>query len=249
MIRELRPRRRTRITDTESDESTDEADADGAAQIPQSSIEDLISPADVSTFDQTFTDESAELDIEGEYEPVAGTKQVIPRIAYVLSYQLVYNPEQERWEPDEGNESGGGASRSTTLEKTSTQTLPNSGSFTEVTFGQLGTNTLDAGGVSTNSITVPADADYRCSALCTYGQVDPDADLDTQLEVNGNREAITQDTAPGSSPQGGFSQSPTKVLPLSAGDTITLGASAQNTTGTTVTGDPVETYLTVTKLT
>lgn len=62
------------------------------------SVDDLTAEADPETFDQTFQDGDANLRIEGEFEPTAGSKQVIPRIAYVLNYNLVYNEERDRWE-------------------------------------------------------------------------------------------------------------------------------------------------------
>jgi len=113
MSRELRTRARARIQPGESDESDDsEADEDVPAQIPSTSIQDLINPADAQQFDQTFSDADANLNIEGAFDPVAGPKQVIPRVAYVLNFNLLYNEQQERWEPqrsgDTGNSGSGG---------------------------------------------------------------------------------------------------------------------------------------------
>jgi len=119
MSRELRTRARARIqpdTDDESDES--EADEDVPAQIPSTSIQDLINPADAQQFDQTFSDADANLNIEGAFDPVAGDKQVIPRIAYVLNFNLLYNEQQERWEPQRSSDTGnsiGGFGASTAL--------------------------------------------------------------------------------------------------------------------------------------
>jgi hypothetical protein len=86
-----------------SEEAPDDDDETGT------SVEDLTTTADPGTFDQTFTDDDAELRIQGEYEPVAGRKQVIPRIAYVLNYNLVYNETRERWEPQKKVSNAGGA--------------------------------------------------------------------------------------------------------------------------------------------
>jgi len=119
MSRELRTRARARIqpdTDDESDES--EADDDVPAQIPSTSIQDLINPADAGQFDQTFSDADANLNIEGAFDPVAGPKQVIPRIAYVLNFNLLYNEAQGRWEPQRSGDTGnsiGGFGASTAL--------------------------------------------------------------------------------------------------------------------------------------
>jgi len=103
----------------ESDDS-DESDDDGdvPAQIPPSSIQDLVNPADAQQFDQTFSDADANLNIEGAFDPVAGDKQVIPRVAYVLNFNLLYNEQQERWEPQRSGDTGnsiGGFGASTAL--------------------------------------------------------------------------------------------------------------------------------------
>jgi len=119
MSRELRTRARARIQPGESDESDDsEADEDVPAQIPSTSIQDLINPADAQQFDQTFSDADANLNIEGAFDPVAGDKQVIPRVAYVLNFNLLYNEQEERWEPQRSGDTGnsiGGFGASTAL--------------------------------------------------------------------------------------------------------------------------------------
>jgi len=78
--------------------AVDEAPAEDDEEA-DTSVSDLTTEADPATFDQTFTDDDASLRIDGEFEPVAGPKQVIPRVAYVLNYNLVYNEARERWEP------------------------------------------------------------------------------------------------------------------------------------------------------
>jgi hypothetical protein len=255
MIRELRPRRRTRITDTESDESTDEAGADGAAQIPQSSIEDLISPADVSTFDQTFTDESAELDIEGEYEPVAGTKQVIPRIAYVQAYQYVYNPDAERWEPQEGNESGGSGaggvnSASIIVKAGSAQSFPTSGTITAVTFDATEESGVGAPDLSANAIDITESGLYLITAQLALLGFDDGVDVDGGITVNGSRIAQISDVlsnAPNTQNQTVI----TKVRPrqLSAGDSIGAELSIEETASLSVNNGASSTYLSAVRLT
>lgn len=70
---------------------------------PGTSIDDLANEADAETFDQTFTDQDVKLSLQGDFDAVAGSKQVIPRIAYTVNFQMVWNPDRQRWEPDEGN--------------------------------------------------------------------------------------------------------------------------------------------------
>lgn len=90
----------------EADELEDEAEVDEEPE-PPTSIEDLTSEADPETFDRTFTAGDANLTIQGRFDPVAGTKQVLPRVAYTINFNMVWNPDRGRWEPDEGNEGGG----------------------------------------------------------------------------------------------------------------------------------------------
>jgi len=78
--------------------AVDEEPADDDEEA-DTSVSDLTTEADPATFDRTFTDTDADLSIEGEFEPVAGPKQVIPRVAYVLNYNLLYNENRDRWEP------------------------------------------------------------------------------------------------------------------------------------------------------
>lgn len=77
---------------------------EGEAEKPPTSIKDLTAEADPRSFDRSFTSDTANLTIQGDFDPVAGTKQVIPRVAYTLNFNFVYNPERDRWEPDEGND-------------------------------------------------------------------------------------------------------------------------------------------------
>jgi len=84
------------------DDVTDEED-------PDTSVADLTSEADPSEFDRTFSADGAPLTIAGDFDPTAGSKQVIPRIAYTINYNFVWNPDRGRWEPDTGNSDAGGA--------------------------------------------------------------------------------------------------------------------------------------------
>jgi len=55
-----------------------------------------------SRFDRTFLSSAADLTIQGDFDPAPGAKQVLPRLAYTINYNYVYNPDRGRWEPDEG---------------------------------------------------------------------------------------------------------------------------------------------------
>jgi len=248
MSRELRERARTRIQPDTDDESDDADDEESPAQIPASSIQDLVNPADAQQFDQTFSDADANLDIEGAFDPVAGDKQVIPRIAFVLNFNLVYNEQQERWEPDTGNEEGGGALQSTTLEKTSGQSLPVNNQPTTVTFQQTETDTLSGADLANNQITVPATGEYLLTGTILYTDIDDGADLDTRVQVNSSLETFNSSVAPQNSSGEGLSRALSKVSALTAGDTVTLTAAAASTSSATVGGAPAFTHLSAVQL-
>jgi hypothetical protein len=86
---------------TEPDDPDEEPDGDDdqdAGTLP-TSLDDLTTEADPQQFDTTFIAGDARLNIEGAFDPVAGSRQVIPRIAYVINYNMVWNPDRQRWEP------------------------------------------------------------------------------------------------------------------------------------------------------
>jgi hypothetical protein len=253
MIREFRTRRRARAARENDEQEAEEESEEQPAQLPESSIQDLVQPADVQAFDQTFTDAGAELDVEGEFEPVAGDKQVIPRIAYVLNYNLIYNEAQERWEPQEGNENGGAGSGSgvtavSVLEKTSDQSIPTNNTFAQVSFQQSGPDTLGAAAVSSNQFTAPATGVYECNVALTYISGDSGADLDHKLRVNGTEQSSYQTIAAGNisglSTSIGFS----KVLELSASDAVTISASGNLTSTAEIEGSPDASYISLKQL-
>jgi hypothetical protein len=89
----------TQPTDPDdTDEDPDEADDPDAGTLP-TSLDDLTTEADPHQFNTTFTAGDAQLNIEGAFDPVAGSRQVIPRVAYVINYNLVWNEDRQRWEP------------------------------------------------------------------------------------------------------------------------------------------------------
>lgn len=89
----------------EADTTADESGESGADS-PDTSIEDLTSEAQPEQFDRTFAAADADLTLQGRFDPVAGEKQVLPRVAYTINYNFIWNPDRQRWEPDTGNGSG-----------------------------------------------------------------------------------------------------------------------------------------------
>jgi predicted NAD/FAD-binding protein len=87
-----------REAETEPAERDETEDGD----LPPTSVEDLALETEPSRFDRTFLSSAADLTIQGAFDPAPGAKQVLPRLAYTINYNYVYNPNRGRWEPDEG---------------------------------------------------------------------------------------------------------------------------------------------------
>jgi len=83
----------------DEEEGDEEEESPSAEEIAQTSLSDLTTEADPEEFGQTFTSGDANLNIQGAFNPVAGDLQAIPRVAYVINLNFVYNEERGRWEP------------------------------------------------------------------------------------------------------------------------------------------------------
>lgn len=238
MSRELRERARTRIqpdADDESDES--EADSDVPAQIPASSIQDLVNPADAQQFDQTFSDADANLNIEGAFDPVAGDKQVIPRVAYVLNFNLLYNEQQERWEPqrsgDTGNSGAGALSGASRITQTSSQSV-SEGSATTLQFDTVASSSIGTVDLSSNSITIDESGAYVLTAGSGYSDLPTDKIVNTIIDAGGT-ELVNGSTSASTTVRNAFS-TVAITAELDAGDTVTVstihtGNSTESTVG------------------
>jgi len=248
MSRELRTRARARIQPGESDESDESEDADGPAQIPSTSIQDLINPADAQQFDQTFSDADANLNIEGAFDPVAGPKQVIPRIAYVLNFNLVYNEQQERWEPDTGNESGSADVAVSVLEQTSNQSFATNGTFDPIQYQQTGVDTLGAANVSADQIDISEAGTYRLTLAQKLFNHDAGCDIDLKVRVNGADVLAFDGQGRQNASAGGQSLHVSKPVELAAGDTVASGININNSAQATGRGKPQQSFLSVTRL-
>lgn len=94
-------------SDDEPDEEGDDDELTNVDERERTSLDDLTTEADPNQFDRTFDAADANLTIAGGFDPVAGSRQVIPRIAYTINYNMIWNPSRGRWEPDTGNGSSG----------------------------------------------------------------------------------------------------------------------------------------------
>jgi len=224
MSRELRTRARARIQPGESDESDEsEADEDVPAQIPSTSIQDLINPADAQQFDQTFSDADANLNIEGAFDPVAGPKQVIPRVAYVLNFNLLYNEQQERWEPqrsgDTGNSGAGALSGVSRITQTSSQSVPVSTSTT-LQFDTAESSSIGTVDLSSNSITIDQSGAYVLTGGSGYSNLPPNTIASTNILLNGS--TIANATQSADDTAGNSFCTTAITAELAAGNTVTV---------------------------
>jgi hypothetical protein len=134
-----RPLRFTQTTEPDdTDEEPDEDDGPGDGP-PPTSLDDLTTEADPQQFDQTFVAGDASLTIQGRFDPVAGARQVIPRVAYVLNYNLVYNGSRDRWEPQKKSNQPAASGTAAVQDAGTNQPVP-AGSLVQV---QLDTEDYD----------------------------------------------------------------------------------------------------------
>jgi hypothetical protein len=112
----------TSTTETPADEEgTDEDQADTA----DTSLDDLVSGADPQSFDATFNVTRDDIPVAtGSQFPVPRPWQGIPRLAFVVNLNYVWNAEAEEWERDTGNRNGGGGRAFDTVDQVDASTDP-----------------------------------------------------------------------------------------------------------------------------
>jgi hypothetical protein len=180
-----RGRLRFEQTEPDADDSDDDIDTDtnGAAEPqPATSLADLTTEADPQQFDQTFTAGDANLTIQGRFDPVAGSRQVIPRVAYVLNYNLVYNEARDRWEPKKKDRFQVRAFR------TSNQTIAANSSDT-ITFQSTRGRDSDRVSTPTSGIQAPRDGQYVLASSIILDNVPDEADVNCFIRADGSNVA------------------------------------------------------------
>lgn len=233
--------REFRFTETEEPDDTDEDDDgdDGPADgTPPTSLADLTTEADPQQFDRTFTAGGAPLRIQGAFDPVAGNKQVIPRVAYVLNYNLVYNESRDRWEPQK---KGSGGAGQPAVAKSSPSTAQTIGSNSSIQVRLDAALADDRGAVNTasNEIQVSEAGGYVLVGSVGFQNVTAAGVVGTAVRVNGSLAAITEQETEGSTDTDAKNRlTTTTVSRLEAGDAVTLRAACSDgATGDTVPAD------------
>jgi hypothetical protein len=240
-------RGRQRFEQTEPDDDLDDeptpdgAGAAGESQ-PSTSLADLTTEADPQQFDQTFTAGDANLTIQGRYDPVAGSRQVIPRVAYVLNYNLIYNESRDRWEPQKKGSLGG--TDPTTVFPTSgiNQTIPNGLVRTTLEFTDAHLDELDGFDAADNSITVPETGAYLLAFQIRLGTSSREFEIDVFLERNSNTAIISDNAA---QQTGGEAVAATTIQQADAGDTYTLEVQHNSSQNEDIIDGLSDTYLTI----
>lgn len=229
----------------EEEETEDAETDDDADETQETSIADVTQTAAPEDFDQTFLSSGAALDIDGQFDPVPGPKQVIPRVGYTINFNFVYNEARDRWEPDTGNGNPGAAGTKAFQTAGTGQSL-NGKNVTEVTLNATAYDTRNEANLSNNEIVVSEDGLYYVGVR--VGMVDlNDGDNPTANgEVNGTPEVFEDDTV---SKPGVNQKDPTVVssdiLQLSAGDSVSVSAGEDITGGHSLAGGDNLTALTV----
>jgi hypothetical protein len=81
-------------------DSTDAEDGDAPDDTDDSTFERLTGEADPERFDRTFLAQSDSFQIGGAVtSPAPFPLQVLPRVAYVINYNVVYDPDRDKWVP------------------------------------------------------------------------------------------------------------------------------------------------------
>jgi hypothetical protein len=217
--------RELRFTQTEEPDDTDEEpdEADGPADGPlPTSLDDLTTEADPQQFDQTFIAGDAGLTIQGRFDPVAGNRQVIPRVAYVISYNLVYNAARDRWEPDEGNDTAGGEGARMVYSAGASQSIPGNTNET-ADFDTTTYDTRDEFDSASSAVTVAEDGLYLLLPTATLVPMEDMETVRCYAEVNGDRKTRGENevSTPASATNAATTAGGT-VAQLTAGDDVTM---------------------------
>lgn len=193
-----RSRRSTADEEPDSPDEDDVGDDSPDSGIPTTSLDDLTTEADPQQFDRTFTAAGAPLRIQGAFDPVAGNKQVIPRVAYVLNYNLVYNADRDRWEPQKKSRGGLGQPAVAKAAPDSPQTI---GTNAAVQVALDSVLADDRGEVDTaaDEIQVAEAGGFVLVGNVQFQNVRTAGVLGVQIQVNGSNVVVTEQETEGQS--------------------------------------------------
>lgn len=243
-------RGRLRFEQTEPDSPGDEdaggEDENGAGEPqPSTSLTDLTTEADPQQFDQTFTAGDADLTIQGRYDPVAGSRQVIPRVAYVINYNLVYNESRDRWEPKKNRDPFPAAGVYAYQVGVPGQTIT-PGTRTTVTLSATRYDNRNEANLPNNTIDITQDGLYYVSGHVEL--LDGEDGDGAKVEVADSSGPLVQDEETYSHPSGttlSWGTDTTGIIELSSGDSVRLRIELTASTDQAIVGDGHSTWLNV----
>jgi hypothetical protein len=237
-----------RVTETEEPDDPDEGDNeddDQDDQPQQTSLADLTTEADPQQFDRTFTTADADYNILGRFDPVPSRKQVIPRVAYTVNFQMVWNEDRQRWEPQKKSRLADNRSASIYQAGGNDQPLPDNGDRITVEFTDSELDSLGGVDPGNNRITAPSDGEYLISINVRLNDAGDTDDLDAFGRVDGEDVILASTHATSNIP---LNLTATGIVNVSENDTIDVQASQTNGTGVSTLSQRRAVYLQVTRL-
>jgi hypothetical protein len=243
----VRSRRRTdRPEASNGTLEEDEEDEEPTGMQTGTSLDEFAIESDPERFDRTFRSTGADLDIEGRFDPAPGAKQVLPRLAYTINFQMVWNPDRERWEPQKKSDPIGRDEVGTSVaEKTSDQSIPTQ-STRQVTWETLTTEQIDGWDLANDRYVVPVDGLYHITASLLFSVPNANNLLSVAVQVNGTdaftgSSEATEDLNLGSADTA-------RTISLGEGDVVTVNASTGTTGNGSIPESSTRTFCNITRL-
>lgn len=183
--------------------------------------EQITSEADPEHFDRTFLGKQENFVLRGDVtSPAPFPLQVIPRVAYTINYNFVWDDSEEAWVPQNPFSGGGGVAGTESFKvAANNQTVGDGGEFIDWSFDDFDDH-HDSGNnfnLSTNNYEVPADGIYYFSLNCGFSTFPTGNSVACSIRIRGvDLLSINGHQADDQNPK----MTCSTVSELSAGDTI-----------------------------
>lgn len=199
---------------------TDASNGDTDEEGFTSTQERLIQEADPERFDRTFRATDKNFRIGGAINsPSPFPLQTLPRLAYVINYNVVYNEDRERWEPQKKSSPEGKTVGGSHYFLGSNQTIPGNDTNTLVQIDSVDVDTLEAVELDNNKVQILEDGTYYVESHALLLAFNGSGDFDVIPKKNDERLIFTQVSMSGDgAPDTGVG----RVVEALQGDTISL---------------------------
>jgi len=205
---------------TSPDSPTDASTGDTDEEEFVSTQERLTQEADPERFDRTFLANKQSFRIGGEISsPSPFPLQALPRLAYVINYNVVYNEAKDRWEPQKKSSPTPTGSPSVSAFSTTRQNLPGGGKI-QVSFDALTVETLDGFDLSNDRWVCPENGIYDIYFHAIADDVGFREIMVASILKNGTTVSKLIVTSPGFDLD--ITTNPSKVIECKKGDTVTF---------------------------